>query len=217
MHHITPAAECASPATTPPLQHPNMRTSTLLALTAATAALAKDAGGFQIRYTSYNVSWCVQPRAEDDDGNKRAPQLGDQLIFDDCSNAVEALKRGQIWSWSGPELRFGTNASLCLGLGERVVLAPCRVRQEVDEGQEADGAAGAMVPKVTVAPSLVDWEGLSAEAAASKTKKAAGSHVTGSADEVDEEGKKERKVETKWLWPSKHNLCICEYSWVLVD
>lgn len=58
-----------------------MRTVSIVALTAASAALAKDAGGFQLQYTSHNVSWCVQPRSEDENGYKRVPALGDQLIL----------------------------------------------------------------------------------------------------------------------------------------
>ncbi|EKD00120.1 hypothetical protein A1Q2_05583 [Trichosporon asahii var. asahii CBS 8904] len=195
-----------------------MRTTTAIALvaaTTATTALAKDAGGFQLLYTSSaNVSWCIQPRAEDDKGNPRPPQVGDQLIFDDCHYAVEGLKRGQIWSWLGNQLQvqLGGSSSFCLGLGERVVLASC---SQVEDGQGEDGddqgqnegdneAAGAMAPKTTVAASLINWKALTV---------APGSHATAAADPSKTagtagEGGKKEEVKTKWLFPFDGKLCV---------
>lgn len=216
-----PTPKLDSPKAKNTSQHgTNMRTTTVLALAAATAAtttLAKNAGGFQLLYTSSaNVSWCVQPRAEDDNGNAREPQVGDQLIFDDCHYAVEGLKRGQIWRWSGNQLQSGTNSSLCIGLGERVVLAFCG-KDEDDQGEDGDGqgeddgdneAAGAMAPKITVAASLIDYQGLGLPPPGSATKDAAEAHGTvgASSDAV-----KKTDVKTKWLFPQDGKLCVSEY------
>lgn len=126
-----------------------------------------------------------------------------------CDKASEALHWGQIWKWAGNQLQLGGHERMCLGLGERVVLAPCA---EEDEQSQ-------MEPHVSVAASLVNWDAVRTfQQASTESKDAMEPQATVGEQEIndaalrkDKDPSVPEKIVTEWEQPSMRNeLCICE-------